>query len=99
MGMNREILDEAAIAFAVGFYDGIGAGKSVEIAYKLGCNAIEMELSSPSTQHREMILIPSPDDLQKPRFSEHLIPVIKTKEIIIIIEPPPDNSKDFPSEI
>jgi WD40 repeat protein len=99
IGMNREILDEAAIAFAVGFYDGIGAGKSIEMAYKLGCNAIEMELSSPSTQHREMIFIPSPDDLQKPRFSEHLIPVINKKEIITIIEQPPDNSKDLPSEI
>lgn len=99
IGMNREILDEAAIAFAVAFYDGIGAGKSIEMAYKLGCNAIEMELSSPSTQNRKMIPIPSPDDLQKTRFPEHLIPVIKKKDIIIIIEPPPDTLKDLSSEI
>ena len=99
IGMNREILDKAAIAFAVGFYDGIGAGKSVEIAYKLGCIAIEMELSSPSTQHREMILIPSPDDVQKPRFSEHLIPVIKKKENLSLITLPASTSKDLPSEI
>jgi len=99
IGMNREILDKAAIAFAVGFYDGIGAGKSVEIAYKLGCIAIEMELSSPSTQHREMILIPSPDDVQKPRFSEHLIPVIKKKENLSLMTLPASTSKDLPSEI
>ena len=99
IGMNREILDEAAIAFAVGFYDGIGAGKSIEMAYKLGCNAIEMELSSSSTQHRKMIAISSPDDIQKPRFSEHLIPVIKKKENLTPIKLSAFASKDLPSEI
>jgi WD40 repeat protein len=79
IGMNREILDEAAIAFAVGFYDGIGAGKSIEMAYELGCNAIEMELSSPSAQHRKMIVLSSPDEIQKPQFSAYLIPVLKQK--------------------
>ncbi|NES01160.1 MAG: TIR domain-containing protein, partial [Symploca sp. SIO1B1] len=34
--------DSAAIEFAVGFYDALGAGESVEFAYKLGCNAIRM---------------------------------------------------------
>lgn len=42
IGMNDEIGDEAAIKFAVGFYDGLAAGKSIEAAYKLGCNAIRM---------------------------------------------------------
>ena len=40
--MNKAIADQAAIEFAVGFYDGLGAGKSVEFAYKLGCNSIEI---------------------------------------------------------
>ena len=40
VGMNQAIGDRAAIEFAVGFYDGLGAGKSYEVAYKLGCNAI-----------------------------------------------------------
>jgi hypothetical protein len=42
IGMNREIGDRAAIEFSVGFYDALGAGYSVEIAYKFGCNAIQM---------------------------------------------------------
>ncbi|MEH1945294.1 MAG: CHAT domain-containing protein [Nostoc sp.] len=42
IGMSKEIGDQAAIEFAVGFYDAIGAGKSVEFAYKLGCNTISM---------------------------------------------------------
>lgn len=40
VGMSKAINDRAAIEFAVGFYDALGAGRSVEFAYKLGCSAI-----------------------------------------------------------
>jgi hypothetical protein len=40
IGMNSAIGDRAAIAFAIGFYQGIGAGRSIEEAYKLGCSQI-----------------------------------------------------------
>ncbi len=40
IGMKKAIGDAAAIEFAVAFYDALGAGKSVEFAYKLACNAI-----------------------------------------------------------
>jgi Effector-associated domain 9 len=43
IGMNQSIGDKAAIAFAVGFYDALGAGRKVEFAYNLGCNAIRLE--------------------------------------------------------
>lgn len=43
VGMNQAIGDDAAIEFAVGFYTALGAGESVEFAYKLGCNAIQLE--------------------------------------------------------
>jgi AAA-like domain/CHAT domain len=42
VGMSQEIQDKAAIEFAVGFYDGLGAGEGYDFAYKLGCNAILM---------------------------------------------------------
>jgi hypothetical protein len=42
IGMDRAISDRAAIEFAIGFYDALGAGESVEFAYKLGCSAIRM---------------------------------------------------------
>ncbi|MGG6297890.1 CHAT domain-containing protein [Leptolyngbya sp. AN02str] len=42
IGMKRAIGDKAAIEFSVGFYDAVLAGKSVEFAYKLGCNAIQL---------------------------------------------------------
>lgn len=43
IGMNREIGDKAAIAFAVGFYQAIGANQSIEDAYKLGCVQIRLQ--------------------------------------------------------
>lgn len=42
IGMNRAIGDKAAIAFAVGFYDALGAGRPVEFAHKSGCVAIRL---------------------------------------------------------
>ena len=40
IGMTQAIPDRAAIEFAVGFYDALGAGRSVPFAFKLACNAI-----------------------------------------------------------
>jgi hypothetical protein len=42
IGMREEIDDKAAIQFAVGFYDALGAGKPVEEAFNFGCNAIQL---------------------------------------------------------
>jgi hypothetical protein len=43
IGMNQSIGDKAAIAFAVGFYQALGAGRSVEDAYKLGCVQVRLQ--------------------------------------------------------
>jgi hypothetical protein len=42
IGMNSAISDQAAIEFAVGFYKALAAGRTIEFAYKVGCNAIHM---------------------------------------------------------
>ncbi len=42
IGMCQGITDKAALEFAVGFYDALGAGKSIEEAFKFGCNAIQL---------------------------------------------------------
>jgi len=42
VGMKQSIGDEAAINFAVSFYDALGAGKSIEFAYKIGCSSLKM---------------------------------------------------------
>ncbi len=43
VGMNRAVGDRAAIKFAVGFYDALGAGRAYSVAYKFGCSAIDFE--------------------------------------------------------
>ena len=43
IGMNKAIGDMAAIDFAKGFYDGLGAGRTIEDAFGFGCNAISLE--------------------------------------------------------
>ncbi len=43
IGMNSKIGDNAAIKFAVGFYDELGAGWSYEDAYNGGCDVIALE--------------------------------------------------------
>lgn len=43
IGMNQPIGDQAAIQFAEGFYDALGAGSTYAEAFKIGCNAIELE--------------------------------------------------------
>ncbi|PKN91672.1 MAG: hypothetical protein CVU44_17295 [Chloroflexi bacterium HGW-Chloroflexi-6] len=37
IGMKKEIGDKPAIAFSIGFYQAVAAGKSIEQAYNLGC--------------------------------------------------------------
>lgn len=43
IGMKKKFDDKAAIEFAVGFYDALGGGKSVEDAFNLGRNAVQFE--------------------------------------------------------
>ncbi|BAZ10735.1 hypothetical protein NIES4071_25580 [Calothrix sp. NIES-4071] len=42
IGMKQSITDKAALDFALGFYDALGAGRSIEFAYNLGRTAIQM---------------------------------------------------------
>lgn len=43
IGMDKAIGDKAAIAFAVGFYQALGAGCTITEAYKLGCVQIKLQ--------------------------------------------------------
>ncbi len=43
VGMNQAIGDKAAIAFSTGFYQALGAGRTIEEAYKLGCVQIQLQ--------------------------------------------------------
>lgn len=80
IGMQDEIRDDLAIAFTQGFYDGLGAGQPIEVAYKLGCNAIQFEVSQKSTPERKLVPIDAPGTPQKAEIAAHLIPVLLKKE-------------------
>lgn len=43
IGMKKAIGDQAAVFFAVGFYQALGAGRTIEDAYKLGCIQIHLQ--------------------------------------------------------
>jgi hypothetical protein len=43
IGMKSSVFDKAAIAFSVGFYTALGAGKDIEFAYRMGTVAIKLE--------------------------------------------------------
>jgi hypothetical protein len=43
VGMKAAVSDDAAVAFAVGFYDALGVGKSIEEAFEFGRNAIALK--------------------------------------------------------
>jgi hypothetical protein len=43
IGIGKAIGDRAAIAFSVGFYQALGAGRSIGDAYKFGCVQIQLQ--------------------------------------------------------
>ncbi len=42
IGMTSAISDRAATEFSIGFYDALGAGRSIEDSYQFGCNATRL---------------------------------------------------------
>lgn len=43
IGMDKAIGDRAALSFATGFYQALGAGRAVEEAYRFGCVQIKLQ--------------------------------------------------------
>ena len=83
IGMKQAVRDDAAIAFATGFYDGLGYAKSIDVAFELGRNAVQFELASFSGTTRK--LIPVAEEVEP--LPDHLIPVLLKKELGSIDSP------------
>jgi hypothetical protein len=68
IGMSQAIGDRAAIEFAVGFYDGLGAGRSYVDAFEFGLAAIDLEgipeTATPQLKQRMPSAAPSPPAAQ-----------------------------------
>ncbi|MBW4659746.1 MAG: HEAT repeat domain-containing protein [Drouetiella hepatica Uher 2000/2452] len=78
IGMNQEVRDDAAIAFAEGFYDTLGAGETYERAFEAGKNAVLGRASSRHAPSRKGEVIGEDGSPVKGQNQEHLIPVLKT---------------------
>lgn len=76
VGMKEAIGDRAAMAFAVGFYDALGAGRKIEFAYNLGCNAIQMQ---GITEHLKPVLLQKKQSEQLDAF-KRIIDIIKEQK-------------------
>jgi DNA polymerase III delta prime subunit/ribosomal protein L40E len=83
IGMSDEISDDAAIAFATGFYRALGWGKSIEEAYKFGRNAIQIQIAKANTSRsrssgasRKLVAV---DVAEQVIIPEHLKPALKKK--------------------
>jgi hypothetical protein len=80
IGMQREIKEKVAIEFAVGFYDALGAGESVEEAFRFGCNAIQLYnipdhlIPILHKKHREVKKRPHVEQAQNVTVGEGSIP-------------------------
>ena len=83
VGMSHEIKDDAAIAFATGFYRALGWGKSIEESYQFGRNAIQIQIAKANTsrsrsygESRKLVAI---DVAKQVIIPEDLKPVLKQK--------------------
>ncbi|NEQ46969.1 MAG: TIR domain-containing protein [Leptolyngbya sp. SIOISBB] len=86
IGMSQSIGDTAARKFAVGFYRGLGAGRDVEFAYKLGRNAIEMA----NLRGEQTPVLRQKEQVAEPPEPEGSTPVISAKVFISYRSKDPD---------
>ena len=114
IGMSYEIRDDAARAFATGFYRALGKGKSIEESYKWGRNAVQIEIADANSSRagssgasRKFITVDAP---QQVIISEDLKPVLKKKSRLTtfpsevtstpsVDEPDSSTQSDFPPEL
>lgn len=85
IGMHAKIKDKAAIKFAIGFYDALGAGENVEKAFKFGKNAIRQyfpkssEHSIPLLRINKKIPPKKPELKKNRRENKKEVPLSKNK--------------------
>jgi formylglycine-generating enzyme required for sulfatase activity len=95
IGMNQTIRDDAAIAFATGFYLALGYDCDIETAYGFGCNAIQLSITGSSivrsgvsdTERKAVV----DETVEHTVIPEHLKPILKKKASLATIphpEPP-----------
>jgi tetratricopeptide (TPR) repeat protein len=84
IGMNQAIRDDAAIAFAKGFYRALGYSCAIEEAFEFGCNAIQLEISGSSVARSEGTerKLNVTNGVESTAIPEHLKPKLKKKSTL-----------------
>ncbi|RUS97007.1 hypothetical protein DSM106972_085570 [Dulcicalothrix desertica PCC 7102] len=95
VGMSNTIEDRAALEFAVGFYDALGAGKGYKFAYELGRSLIKIA-GIPQELIPQLV---TKDDLQAPSESQSQVELPDTADnnfdTDIYINRPPIETKCY----
>ena len=79
IGMKQAVRDDVAIAFAVGFYEGLGSGLSIEAAFEKGQQAIQA-MVAPKGIDRKLVSLDALDTSPVVKLPDHLVPVLKQRE-------------------
>ncbi|MGK7893173.1 MAG: CHAT domain-containing protein [Xenococcus sp. (in: cyanobacteria)] len=79
VGMSRSILDDAAIIFAKGFYRAIATGDSIQTAYEIGKNAIQLASREDLKIRRKLVPVLLEAEGEIEQTPEYSIPVLKQK--------------------
>ncbi|MGB3759287.1 MAG: caspase family protein [Rivularia sp. (in: cyanobacteria)] len=87
IGMGRDILDDAAIAFTKGFYEALVHGRTIDSAYEFGRDRIQIEINR-SKNYR------TPNPVAVP---EHLIPKLLKNPNPVEIYSPVEEKLEIPS--
>ncbi|RLC84150.1 MAG: hypothetical protein DRJ03_15040 [Chloroflexi bacterium] len=88
IGMNQAVDDKAAIAFAIGFYQALGAGRTIEESYKLGCVQIRLQGIA---EHLTPILLKG----KRASVSPVLTSSIAQDKSINVLQLPPRQYREF----
>ncbi|MGL5793589.1 MAG: ATP-binding protein, partial [Waterburya sp.] len=97
IGTKKDIRDDAALAFSIGFYEALGDGESIERAYEFGRNRIQLSIyGNNSTRERKLVPAYSETERKWIELPQHEVLVLLKKEPIneIVESPnnlPPDN--------
>jgi hypothetical protein len=79
IGMSQAIEDNAAVAYAKGFYLAVGAGESIEHSHATGCREIRVSVSDVSLASRDIGLIANSNKPGVTAGATHLMPQLFIK--------------------
>ena len=97
IGMSREVQDDAAISFTIGFYDAMGAGESVERAFEVGRNAVLFEACERKPKYRKLLLVN--DESEVAESLKDFAPILLKKEGLIVVQENPKAARNEQQEM